>query len=99
MGFSTIVLVALVMMVVAITNRGRHRNDWRTMERDPRMGPRHGGPRFPSEADRDLQTYVEGLETRVAQLEERLDFTERLLMERPSRPSLPGRDRDASGPE
>jgi hypothetical protein len=97
MGFSTMVLVVLVMVLV-MGNRRRHWNDWRT-ERDPRMGPGRGDPRFPPGGDRDLQGYVEGLETRIAQLEERLDFTERLLMDRPARPSLPGRDRDASGRE
>jgi len=30
----------------------------------------------------DQQTYIESLETRVSELEERLDFTERLLAER-----------------
>jgi hypothetical protein len=30
----------------------------------------------------DQQTYIESLETRVSELEERLDFTERLLSER-----------------
>lgn len=30
----------------------------------------------------DQQSYIEALETRVSQLEERLDFTERLLTER-----------------
>jgi Na+/melibiose symporter-like transporter len=31
----------------------------------------------------DQQEYVDSLETRVSQLEERLDFTERLLADRP----------------
>ena len=30
----------------------------------------------------DQQSYIDGLETRVSELEERLDFTERLLAER-----------------
>jgi hypothetical protein len=32
--------------------------------------------------DADQQAYVESLETRLAELEERLDFTERLLAEK-----------------
>ncbi len=34
------------------------------------------------EITRDQQQYIEALESRVSQLEERLDFTERLLTER-----------------
>jgi hypothetical protein len=40
-------------------------------------------PRFEREMD-EQRTYVDSLERRVADLEERLDFTERLLAERSS---------------
>jgi len=40
-------------------------------------------PRFERELD-EQRTYVDSLERRVADLEERLDFTERLLAERSS---------------
>jgi hypothetical protein len=101
MGFSTMFLIVVIMAFV-IGNRRRRWSDWRTMERDPRMGPSHGDPRFPPGADRDFQGYVEGLETRVAQLEERLDFTERLLMDRPAGRALPERalpEREKSAPD
>ena len=40
-------------------------------------------PKFERELD-EQRTYVDSLERRVADLEERLDFTERLLAERSS---------------
>lgn len=49
-----------------------------SMVRRRRRGRRCGGPA----PDRDLQeqrSYIEALGSRVGQLEERLDFTERLL--------------------
>jgi hypothetical protein len=55
------------------------------MTRDRRWGrwghPRHGRPRMPREVDAESD-YVDSLERRVADLEERLDFTERLLAQR-----------------
>jgi len=46
---------------------GSHRAQWRETSRSGRTGP----------TDRD--DYIDSLETRLSQLEERLDFTERLL--------------------
>jgi uncharacterized protein YlxW (UPF0749 family) len=52
---------------------------WRA-ERWARHRDAHS-PRLELELDRQRE-YVDGLEQRVAELEERLDFTERLLAER-----------------
>lgn len=44
----------------------------------------------PARDGRELEeqrTYIESLESRVSQLEERLDFTERLLASRPGTPA------------
>ena len=46
------------------------------------MAGRGGSPRLERELD-DHRLSVDGLERRVAELEERLDFTERLLARRP----------------
>jgi hypothetical protein len=43
---------------------------------------RRESPRLERELD-EHRVYVDGLERRVAELEERLDFTERLLAQRP----------------
>ena len=43
--------------------------------------PRYGSTRTPRELD-EQRDYVDSLERRVADLEERLDFTERLLARR-----------------
>lgn len=58
--------------------------------RERRASPRKATDDAALEISRDLEdqrSYVEALETRVAELEERLDFTERLLASR--RDSLP----------
>jgi hypothetical protein len=44
------------------------------------LNPKRKGPD-------DQQSYIDALETRVSELEERLDFTERLLAERKETPS------------
>ena len=54
--------------------RHRHGDRWA-------MAGREGSPRLERELD-EHRVYVEGLERRVAELEERLDFTERLLADR-----------------
>lgn len=82
-AFSTLILIGLVMVVV-FGQRRRHWNEGRSMDRYPQAGPPPRDPRFRTPSERDLEGYVEGLETRIAQLEERLDFTERLLMDRPA---------------
>jgi hypothetical protein len=46
------------------------------------MEGRRESPRLERELD-EHRVYVDGLERRVAELEERLDFTERLLARRP----------------
>lgn len=43
---------------------------------------RRGAKRKAREVVGDQQQYIEALESRVSELEERLDFTERLLAER-----------------
>ena len=72
----------LVLFVLARERRRR----WRRWEMDPRLQARYGGPwaypRSYGTDPREGESAVEQLETRVAQLEERLDFTEKLLMER-----------------
>jgi hypothetical protein len=82
--------LAFWVVVFALFMVGRRRSRW---ERWGRMDPRYMGPgpwgqgpwgqqrgtELPS-PDRDA--YVEQLETRVARLEERLDFTEKLLADR-----------------
>jgi hypothetical protein len=83
--------VAFWVIVFAIFMGVRRRRRWERWARlgDPRwFGPPgpwgpggHAGATLPS-PDRDA--YVEQLETRVARLEERLDFTEKLLAERPA---------------
>ena len=45
---------------------------------------RRESPRLERELD-EHRVYVDGLERRVAELEERLDFTERLLAKRPEK--------------
>lgn len=45
------------------------------------MGERGGSPRLERELD-EQRAYVDTLERRVAELEDRLDFTERLLAQR-----------------
>lgn len=56
----------------------RHRRWERWQMRQDGYGPSRGG----SGVQRELEgqrSYIDALETRVAQLEERLDFTERLV--------------------
>ena len=67
--------------------RGRSRGRWGM---DPRAAGERCAPRW-EERQRaealpgEREAYVEELETRVARLEERLDFTEKLIMERPGK--------------
>jgi hypothetical protein len=74
----------LVLIGLFVFARGRRRR-W---ERWGRMDPRYFGHPWgerPSLQSPERDAYVEQLETRVARLEERLDFTERLLEERARR--------------
>jgi hypothetical protein len=48
-----------------------------------------GGASRVSREQEDQRSYVEALETRVSELEERLDFTERLIAGRKESPGLP----------
>jgi hypothetical protein len=81
MGGMTFLILLVVFL--AVVNRGRRR--WyRGWDSAGQHFPSHGGPPWtqpqvstPRRAD--LESYVDSLESRVAQLEERLDFTERLL--------------------
>jgi hypothetical protein len=75
-------LILLVAFFVAVNHRRRRWN--RGWGEGSRHFPPQGGPPWtrqqvstPERAD--LESYVDSLESRVAQLEERLDFTERLL--------------------
>jgi hypothetical protein len=84
-------LMFMVLLVVffAVVSRGGRR--WYRWQRFPNA-PWNGPGRFPMQggnpweqqnvaasARADLESYIEALEARVAHLEERLDFTERLL--------------------
>jgi hypothetical protein len=77
--------IAFWLVVFAFFVLGGRRRRWERWGRtDPRYFPpghawsQRGAELSPPERD----TYVEQLETRVARLEERLDFTEKLLMEK-----------------
>lgn len=84
--------LAFWVIVFAVFAMGRRRARWErwAWRNDPRFaqGPwgRHPGAEIAS-PERDA--YVEQLETRVARLEERLDFTEKLLAERPAQKIAP----------
>jgi hypothetical protein len=95
MGFFGFLLWALVLWFAFKTWRRWERRRWGTV--GPRgYGPYSGwfdsgefyGRRPPKiegkrrESVDDQQAYIDALETRVTELEERLDFTERLLAER-----------------
>ena len=84
------------MFVIWMLIRFWHRREGRRMAGPRGYAPRSGwydsGEFYPSK-DRQLrkgrggltedqQSYIDALETRVSELEERLDFTERLLAER-----------------
>jgi hypothetical protein len=87
MGSLTFVIMLVVFF--AVVNRGRRR--WhRSWGYGPNQFPMRGGPwmgmgqpwepqQVAAPPRNDLENYVDALEARVAQLEERLDFTERLL--------------------
>jgi hypothetical protein len=70
-----------VVPLVLVMTLGRHRRHewWRHGRSDP-------DPRLEQELD-DQRVDVEALERRVAELEERLDFTERLLASRTEHPT------------
>lgn len=75
-------LVLVIAFFVAVNHRRRR---WdRGWSEGPHHFPPQGGQAWtrqqvPSPQRADLETYVDSLESRIAQLEERLDFTERLL--------------------
>ena len=64
----------LPLLFFAMMSRHGRRERWTTGRRAP-------SPRLERELD-EHRVYVEGLERRVGELEERLDFTERLLAKR-----------------
>ena len=83
--------LAFWVVVFAIFMMGRRRSRWERWSRmnDGRYighGPWGHGPWGPPRGAElpspERDAYVEQLETRVARLEERLDFTERLLADR-----------------
>lgn len=81
-----IVEIVLLVMVVMFLSRGfRRRWEGRGL---PRGGPYDGGRGYGPEGapralpDPELQSYVETLETRIVSLEERLDFTEKLIRDK-----------------
>lgn len=78
-------------VVVWLVIRAWHRRSERCLAMGPReyapgwyardrYGDRHAGSR--SQPDTGRQEYIDALETRLTELEERLDFTERLLASR-----------------
>jgi hypothetical protein len=79
----------LVLIGVFVFASGRRRRWERWAKMDPRYVP--PGPPWAGRAGEltspGRDSYVEQLETRVARLEERLDFTEKLLVERSERRS------------
>jgi hypothetical protein len=77
----TFLILLVAFLVVANGRRRRWRRGW---GEGPHHFSAHGGQPWsrqqvstPQRAD--LESYVDSLETRIAQLEERLDFTERLV--------------------
>ncbi len=84
------------MVVIWLAIRFWHRREGRRMAGPQRYAPNNGwydsGEFYPKRGRQlekgrqdttdDQQQYIESLETRLSQLEERLDFTERLLAER-----------------
>lgn len=100
MPFSVMILIVAV-MILSMGRRRRYWGDWRRM---PPYDPRGGGPpvgnRRPewSGTRDDVQEHIDALESRIVQLEERLDFTERLLQERSAAGMLsPGRPASQEG--
>lgn len=83
MGFLGLIFWVLVIWAVVGLMRGRRWGCWSAS-----AGTRDA--RDADDLDRRL-SYEETLERRVAELEERLDFTERLLASRPA-PRDPARD-------
>jgi hypothetical protein len=92
--FGTIFWIVVFWMVFSVWRRHRwerwaslgprgYPNRW--SYRDWSGGGRGGGRETERERLKqgDQQEYIDSLETRVSQLEERLDFTERLLADRP----------------
>jgi hypothetical protein len=79
----SITFLVLLVAFFAVVSRGRRR--WpRWWEYGPHQVPTRGGhPWGPQQVAAptraDLEAYVDSLESRIAQLEERLDFTERLV--------------------
>jgi len=74
-GFPVILWLMFLTFVV-VGRRGR----WRRFDRS--WGHEHDGELRRPHRDDDVQL----LEVRMARLEERLEFTEKLLMERPAQP-------------
>jgi hypothetical protein len=73
-GFAWMFWLMPFLLFVMLTRHWR-RERWAVVGRG-------GSPRLEQELD-EHRAYVDGLERRVAELEERLDFTERLLAGRP----------------
>lgn len=72
-GFAWMFWLMPFLLFVMLTRHWR-RDRWAAVGRA-------GSPRLERELD-EHRVYVDGLERRVAELEERLDFTERLLAKR-----------------
>ena len=86
MGMPMMFWILLVAFFVLAGRRRRRWHAWREMRGYPypaqftqAWAPPHGNERPRAE----LESYVDSLESRVAHLEERLDFTERLVAGRP----------------
>jgi len=77
-GFPWMFWLVPVLLFVMMTRHWR-RERWAVAERG-------GALRLERELD-EQRVYVDGLERRIAELEERLDFTERLLARRSESPS------------
>jgi hypothetical protein len=75
-------MIALVAFLVVVNHRRRRWYRWGApgwQHFPPQGAPPWARQHVSAPPRAELETYVDSLETRIAQLEERLDFTERLV--------------------
>ncbi len=81
-GWLLWIVVAFLIWRAMASHRYRHRTHrMQRWAQSDSFGPLSAGP--PRELEQH-RSYIDALETRVTELEERLDFTERLLAGRPN---------------